>query len=244
MIKKLLREWFLLPRGEQRALVAVTLLLLLSLLVRMGVQFLPGPGPAGMEEFEREARAIMQAFARADSVEQARQDSLDRIRIGWYDRGAAGDSHQTRMSQFPPVDINRADSAQLLPLPGIGPVFAGRIIKFRNLLGGFVHVDQLAEVYGLPSETIERIRSRIWIDGSAIRKIRIDSASFSELLRHPYLDYGDVKALLEYREFKGKISTADELRENHVLPDSTINRIDGYIECSISEALGLSKQIR
>jgi hypothetical protein len=53
MIRKLLREWFLLPRGEQRALVAVTLLLLLSLLVRMGVQLLPGREPAGLEEFEQ-----------------------------------------------------------------------------------------------------------------------------------------------------------------------------------------------
>ncbi len=230
MIKKLLREWFLLPRGEQRALVAVTLLLLLSLLVRMGAQFLPVPGPAGVEEFEREARAIMRAIARADSVEQVRQDSLDRIRTRRYGRGTFGDSHQTRISQFPPLDINRADSAQLLPLPGIGPVLAGRIVRYRNLLGGYLSVDQLAEVYGLPSETILKIRDRIWIDSSAIRKIPVDSATFRELLRHPYLSYEEVKALLEYREFKSKISTARELRENHVLPDSTIYRIHGYFE--------------
>jgi len=241
MIKKLLREWFLLPRGEQRALVAVTFLLLLSLLVRIGIQFLPGPEPAGVEEFEREARAIMRVFARADSVERVRQDSLDRIRTRRFDRYAFADFHQTSMGQFQPLDINRADSVQLLPLPGIGPVFAGRIIKYRNLLGGYLSIDQLAEVYGMPSETIDGIRSRLRIDSSAIRKIRIDSASFSELLRHPYLEYEEVKALLEYREFKGEISTAGELRENHILPDSTINRIDGYFDYSKSEAVDLSK---
>jgi DNA uptake protein ComE-like DNA-binding protein len=230
MIQKLLREWYMLPRGEQRALLAVTFLLFLSLLVRIGVQLLPGREPAGLEEFEREARAIMQAFARSDSVEQARQDSLDRIRTQRYDRNAYVDSHQSRMGQIHPIDINRADSVQLLPLPGIGPVFAGRIIKYRNLLGGFLHVDQLGEVYGMPRETIQKIRNRLWIDSSAIRKIRIDSASFSELLRHPYLEYGDVKALLEYREFQGGINTATELRENHVLPDSTLHRIDGYFD--------------
>jgi len=230
MIRKLLREWFLLPRGEQRALVAVTLLLLLSLMVRMGVQLLPGREPAGLKEFEREARAIMRAFARSDSVEQARQDSLDRIRSQRYDRNAYGDSRPSRMSQIHPIDINRADSAQLLPLPGIGPVFAGRIIKYRNLLGGFVDADQLGEVYGMPGETINRIRNRLWIDSSAIRKIRIDSASFGELLRHPYLEYEDVKALVEYREFQGDIRSARELRENHVLPDSTIKRMDGYLD--------------
>lgn len=220
----------MLPRGEQRGLVAVTFLLVLSLLVRIGVQLLPGREPAGLEEFEREARAIMRTFARSDSVEQVRQDSMDRIRTRRYDRSAHGDSPQTTMSQIQPIDINRADSAQLLPLPGIGPVFAGRIIKYRNLLGGFVHVDQLGEVYGMPGETIDRIRNRLWIDSSAIRKIRIDSASFGELLRHPYLEYEDVKALVEYRKFKGDITTARELSENHVLPDSTINSIDGYLE--------------
>jgi DNA uptake protein ComE-like DNA-binding protein len=230
MIKKLLREWFLLPRGEQRALVAVTFLLFLSLLVRMGVQLLPGREPAGLEEFEQEARAIMRTFARYDSVEQARQDSLDRIRTRRYDRNAYADSHEYMVSQIHPIDINRSDSAQLLPLPGIGPVFAGRIIKYRNLLGGFLQVDQLGEVYGLPGETFHRIRNRLWIDSSAIRKIRIDSATFGELLRHPYLEYEDVKALVEYREFQGDISSARELRENHVLPDSTISRIDGYLD--------------
>jgi len=230
MIRKLLREWFLLPRGEQRALVAVTLLLLFSLLLRMGVQFLPGREPAGLEEFEREARAIMRAFARADSMEQLRQDSLDRIRTREYIRSPSGDSHRRGMRQIHPLDINRADSAQLIPLPGIGPVFAGRIIKYRNLLGGFVHVDQLGEVYGMPSGTLEQIRLMIVIDSSAIRKIRIDSASFRELLRHPYLEYEDAKALVEYREFAEEIHSARELRENHVLPDSTIIKMDGYFE--------------
>jgi competence protein ComEA len=82
----------------------------------------------------------------------------------------------------------------------------------------------------MPGETINRIRNRLWIDSSAIRKIRIDSATFGELLRHPYLEYEDVKALVEYREFQGDISSARELRENHVLPDSTISRIDGYLD--------------
>jgi hypothetical protein len=57
-------------------------------------------------------------------------------------------------------------------------------------------VDQHGEVYGIPHETIERIRDHIYIDSSIIRKIHIDIASFRELLRHPYLEYEDVQALV------------------------------------------------
>ena len=229
---------YLLPRGEQRALVGVTFLLLLSLLVRIGVQFLPGREPAGVEEFEREARAIMAALARADSMDQLQAESLDRIRsdssgkvrTSSYTYPAYYASRDTKRLPSEPVNINSADSVQLLPLPGIGPVFAGRIIKYRKLLGGFVSVDQLGEVYGMSAETIERIRNQVFIDSSAIRKIRIDSATFGELLRHPYLEYEEVKALVGYRDFKGEISSAIELKENHILPDSTIKKIDGYFD--------------
>jgi DNA uptake protein ComE-like DNA-binding protein len=230
MIKKLMRELYLLPRGEQRALLGVTLLLLLSLLVRIGVQFLPGREPAGVEEFEKEARAVMAAFTRADSMERVRSDSLDRLRTTRSNRAASFASFRTEQKFSGPIDINRADSVQLLPLPGIGPVFAGRIVKYRRLLGGFVSVDQLGEVYGMPPETIDRIRGKIYIDSSAVRKIRIDSATFRELLRHPYLEYEEVKALVDYRNFKGDISSFTELKINDILPDTTLNLIHGYFD--------------
>ena len=238
MIKKLLRELYLLPRGEQRALVGVTFLLLLSLLLRIGVQFLPGREPAGVEEFEREAREIMAALARADSMDQLQAEPLDRIRsdssgkvrTSSYTYPAYYASRDTKRLPSEPLNINRADSVQLLPLPGIGPVFAGRIIRYRKLLGGYVNVDQLNEVYGIPPETIELIRPQVYIDSSAIQKIRIDSATFSELLRHPYLDYEEVKGLVEYRDFKGNISSAQELNANQILHDSTLNKIDGYFD--------------
>ena len=51
------------------------------------------------------------------------------------------------------VELNSADSLELLGLKGIGPVFASRILKYRNLLGGFYSVSQLLEVYGFPEET-------------------------------------------------------------------------------------------
>jgi len=230
MDKTILREWYLLPRGEQRALLGVSLLLLLSLLLRITVQILPGRDAPGVEEFEWEAKAMMAAFARADSMQQIQEDSVYRLRNAPSSHSFSYASYEAGDEQFHLIDINRADSILLLPLPGIGPVFAGRIIKYRRLLGGFVSVDQLAEVYGLPTETIRRIRNRILIDSSAIQKIHVDSATFGELLRHPYLDYKEVKALVEYRDFMGKVSSLKELETNQILSDTTLKRIHGYFD--------------
>lgn len=225
-----MREFYLLPRGEQRALLVLCFLLILSLVFRITVQLLPDPEPEGLAEFEQEAGLLMAALARADSLKQIKQDSL-KNRIS--DRaGRTIPSFQRRpgIYKIQPIDINRADSADLLPLPGIGPVFAGRIIKYRNLLGGFISADQLSEVYGIPEETLRNIRERVFIDSTAVRKIRIDSATFRELLRHPYLEYAHVKALVEYRDFKGDISSVNELILNHILPDTTLRRIHGYFD--------------
>ena len=119
---------------------------------------------------------------------------------------------------------------QLLPLPGIGPVFAGRIIRYRNLLGGFTSIDQLYEVYGLSGETIELISELVVIDPLAIQKMNLDSASFVELLRHPYLEFDDVKAIVNYRNYNGRIGSLEEVYDNKLLSDSAFNKVSPYLQ--------------
>lgn len=219
----------MLPRGEQRGLILLSILLILSLIFRITVQLLPEREPEGMEEFQSEASILFAALAEADSLRQIRKDSSGQKSTTFYDRTNSTVQRRKRTYIDQPIDINRADSADLLPLPGIGPVFAGRIIKYRNLLGGFVSIDQLGEVYGIPDETIQKIRDQVQIDSSAVYKIRIDSATFRELIRHPYLEYEHVKALVEYRDFKGDIESIRELQDNYILPDSVLQRVKPYL---------------
>jgi competence ComEA-like helix-hairpin-helix protein len=229
MSRRLFREFYLLPRGEQRALILLSLLLILSLLFRITISLIPEREPGGMEEFEQEARSILASLAAADSL---RQSTAGKLMVEEEGPPAAGFRDRTPEKRgYPPqpIDINRADSVQLLPLPGIGPVYAGRIVKYRNLLGGFVQVEQLAEVYGISMETLDRIRERIYADTTAIRKIRLDSATFSDLLRHPYLKFENVKALVEYRDFAGTIQSPRELQDNAILPDTLLQKLIPYL---------------
>jgi competence protein ComEA len=98
---------------------------------------------------------------------------------------------------IPSLEINSADSSALEMLPGIGPVFANRIIKYRNLLGGYTHIEQLSEVYGLKPEFISKAVPYIKIDLNKVTKINLDSASFGTLAKHPYI--GKEKAKLIFR---------------------------------------------
>ena len=69
------------------------------------------------------------------------------------------------------VDLNSADSITLLTLYGIGPSFARRIIKYRNLLGGFYNKSQLLEVYGFDQDKLDKIEDFCEVSSSGIKKL-------------------------------------------------------------------------
>ncbi len=235
------------PRGEQRALLAVGVLLFCSIFVRLTVSFLPEKPPPGMDRFREECRAIRKELHLAEMSGQTdpevKSGQTDpEVKSGQTDREVkSGQTDREERSlvissgeafsrpQVPVVDINRADSADLLPLPGIGPVLAGRIIKFRNLLGGFVFADQLQQVYGLSQETFLQIRGSLSVDPTAVRKMDLDSVSFRELLRHPYLDLEQVKSFVQYRDIVQPPVTVMQLKKNYIWADSVIERIKPYL---------------
>jgi len=136
----------------------------------------------------------------------------------------------------PLIELNSADSLLLTDLRGIGPVLAGRILKYRNLLGGFVRKEQLLEVYGLPYETFENISRAVIIDTTGITRIDLNKAAFSILIRHPYLDVYTVKGILNYRDIQGNIKDINELKDNRIISEESFSRVKPYLVVSIEES--------
>lgn len=97
----------------------------------------------------------------------------------------------------PKINLNRADQVSLEVLPGIGPVLSERIIRYRELLGGFRSVEQLLEVYGLKDSHYNRAVDYLYVSEEEVSKIDLDSAVFRDLLRHPYASYDLTKALFD-----------------------------------------------
>ena len=136
----------------------------------------------------------------------------------------------------PLIELNSADSLLLTDLRGIGPVLAGRILKYRNLLGGFVRKEQLLEVYGLSYETFENISQAVNIDTNGITRIDLNSAAYTKLIRHPYLDVYTVKGILNYRDIQGNIKDVNELIDNRIIPEENFSKIKPYLVVSIKES--------
>jgi competence protein ComEA len=138
--------------------------------------------------------------------------------------------HAAANKKIPLVDLNSCDTSELISLPGIGSVLSKRIIKYRNLLGGYASVNQLHEVYGLPPETFEIIKGRVFADTSLLVRIKINSAGYKELSRQPYFDKYEVQAILKYRELKGRIGGINELVENKLIPTEKLTKIKPYLK--------------
>ena len=63
------------------------------------------------------------------------------------------------------VDLNRADSAELRQLPGIGPVLSEAIISWREEHGGFRTVEELQNVPGIGEKTLAGLRDYGYVGG-------------------------------------------------------------------------------
>ncbi len=104
------------------------------------------------------------------------------------------------------LNINTASKEAWEALYGIGDVLSTRILKFRDRLGGFYSINQLQDVYGLAPETYDGIKDQLYCSG-AVTKLDPAQATFKELLRHPYLNYEEVKLLKNYiRQHKRIVS--------------------------------------
>ncbi len=97
------------------------------------------------------------------------------------------------------VELNTADSLTLLAVNGIGPSYAKRILKYRSLLGGYISVEQLKEVYGLSPETYEKIKDQFSVDAALIKKIDPNRDDFKKVNAHPYITYELTKTIFDWR---------------------------------------------
>jgi len=127
------------------------------------------------------------------------------------------------------VELNSADTTELLKVYGIGRGYAKAIVRFRQQTGGFVSVEQLRELYGMSEESYTKISPSCRINPELVRKIQVNSASIERLNAHPYLNFYESKALYEYRRRKGKLKSANDLLSIPELKPETIRKIQPYL---------------
>ena len=129
------------------------------------------------------------------------------------------------------ADINTATAGDLIAVYGIGAALSERIIKQRDLLGGFVDVEQVGDVWGLSPEVVANVRERFSVlSAPVVRKIKINDASVKELQSFPYFRYPVAKNIVTYRSMNGNITGAADLLKINGFPVGRAEIIALYLE--------------
>jgi len=128
-------------------------------------------------------------------------------------------------------DLNTADTTQLKSIYGIGSKLSARIVKYRNRLGGFVHINQLHEVYGLDTVVIHELLKLAYLDEHfQPNRININQLTGNELNIHPYLDKKLAKALATYRFQHGDFKQVEDIRSLHFITKEAADKIIPYLK--------------
>lgn len=134
-----------------------------------------------------------------------------------------------KLSEGETISLNKSDTAQWKMIPGIGTVFASRIVEYRDKLGGYIDIEQLREVFGVDADLYARIIPYIDADyGNA--GLLINSLEFKELLNHPYLNYKQVKAIVNLRKKRGTINSISELGMLDEFTSDDIRKLIPYLD--------------
>ena len=132
-------------------------------------------------------------------------------------------------ANFVKIEINGTDSIELMMLPGIGNKLSKRIVKYRDLLGGYYSLGQLHEVYGLSELAFKQIAELVIVDTVKIHKIELNFADWNELTKHPYINKNMARQIIKFRTKYGSIQEASVLRDSLILTKDEYIRLKPYL---------------
>lgn len=141
-------------------------------------------------------------------------------------------SFRSATAKFPAgtiVELNSADTSLLKKVPGIGSSFARRIVKYRNLLGGFYTVAQLGEVYGIDEDRYRALAPWFRTETSLIRPLLINRIPADSLPYHPYLNKPQRRVLRQLRQQKGRIESWENLQLLEEFSETDRQRLTPYL---------------
>jgi len=127
------------------------------------------------------------------------------------------------------VELNSADTTELMKIKGIGHYYAREIVKYRKDLGGFFSIEQLLEVKNMHPENFEKIAPFCTVNESKIDKIAVNTASVDYMKQHPYLNFYQAKAIYELRRTARKLNNIDELAKLSEFSEEDFQRLIPYL---------------
>ena len=126
------------------------------------------------------------------------------------------------------VFLNSADTTDLKKVPGIVSYFARQIVNYRNRLGGFSSIEQLAEIEDFPIESLTFFAVSTDELGK-IHRLNVNKLSLNELKRHPYINFYMARAIVDFRRLHGDLQSLDQLKLLKDFSEEKVRRLQPYV---------------
>jgi competence protein ComEA len=178
--------------------------------------------------------------------------------------GARGYGDRPRPTELQPVavqrqvDLNTAERAELLQVPGVGPALADAILTHRREAGRFDTVDDLDRVRGVGGKTLDHLRPWVTVSDpvetdrpvetlerkptpppapTGTGKIRpgdspidVNTAPVAELMRLPGVGPVLAERIADHRN-RERFATPDDLRKVKGIGPKTLEAIRPFVVC-------------
>jgi DNA uptake protein ComE-like DNA-binding protein len=129
------------------------------------------------------------------------------------------------------LDINQATQEDLIKLYGIGEALSQRILKQKEILGCFVSMEQMKDIWGLSPEVLVELNTHFKVQiPSTLKKIKINDVSLKELSQFPYFKYALAKQIIIYRSMNGDFNNIEDLAKIKDFPVEKAKIISLYLE--------------
>jgi competence protein ComEA len=128
------------------------------------------------------------------------------------------------------IELNTADSLELLNIKGIGPYLSSKIINYRDALGGYVALEQLYEIFGVKKEQLDMVKNSLTVNSTLIKRLNINTANYYQLNRHPYISSKEANIIINYRKQHGLYTSSADLEKVLILSKEWIEKMNIYFE--------------
>ncbi|HMZ94052.1 MAG TPA: helix-hairpin-helix domain-containing protein, partial [Chitinophagales bacterium] len=139
--------------------------------------------------------------------------------------------------EYTKIEINSSTAEDFQRLKGIGKVFAERIVKYRDKIGGFSSLEQLKEVYGIHDTVYQKFKSNIYVKPVSKKQIiitkriiEINSASQDDFESLNGIGKVFAQRIIQFREKLGGFYSKEQLKDVYGIHDTVYQKIKEQIK--------------
>jgi len=185
-------------------------------------------------------RWAMAGLGHEPFLEGPSEDRLPHLLEAAQETRAAGERASKPLAEGERLDPNRADSLDLLRLPGVGPSLAAAWLRHREREGGYRNPEDLLKVTGIGPATLEKIRPHLDFTQGVPLGLRagprpvtggldLNRATREELESLPGIGPALAARILESRAREGPYGSPEDLIRVSGIGPATLQRLEGLI---------------